>query len=998
MGFHKSPRNVVGPSAFPERNPTKVEGSVLGAAFRQENVVASFFNIPPHSAIKADEEYAISVGVPPDPEFDPWEQMEGTEYERYSFLGGARSRPEYDRMVSWVDKQERDKAILSKAGTKAIAPILAAGFLDVPTLVPGLAAARGPYLGYRITSNALRTSAFATGEALATEAMLHGLQEDRDSNIPLTVGGSAVLGLLLGGSMGALIKAQPDARVAAKNASKYLDGEASPEAGLGLDRALYEADGRNLSAAIVDEVRLAEEDFNLPTKSAQRVANSTPGFLSFTETFRRSTSLTARQLGAELLTDAYSFSGKGRLGPSAESAFDVSYGKSAITQRKHFDEAFKTQKRDPESPSLTRSQLSEQVSYALRRGDKHNNPHIKKLAENLRADVINPLKDLAVRARLLDEGVQVSTAQSYLTRMWDGSRIEADASGFKSRLASQFFAEAAQRRNIGEDGFEGLSDLELRGYAELDAQQVYETLTGSRASTGLRVTVKARGPLKERTLNVKDVDFEDFLVNDAEFLLDRYNRTISADAVLAERFGSADMAESLEKVRSDFDKRIEANPNDSKKLAAERGRVLERLEAARDLMRGTYRLDERGTGAARTLRALQSYNFIRLLGDVVASSMGDLVRVGMVHGMRPLFDGAIAPMVKDLKNFRTTAKAAKEAAGISEVLLATRLMRIADITDPYSARTPIENTINTMSHLAGKYSGILHWNDALKSMAVMAFANRMRRLKNSKSDKAFINRLGISQEMSKRIRSQMEEFGESGAVFETNLSKWTDENARSIYLQAMRADADSVIVTPGIGNKVPVAERHFWLKPALQFKSFSLAAHQKVLLLGLQENETRFLIGAVNMTVFGMMAYYYKSMSAGREPSDNIGTWIAEGVDRAGIVPVYMELNNMFEALGGPGAYYQLGSLVGEAPQRASRYQGRNAGGILAGPTAGLVGDAKNILMGSFSGLTDNDDGALSGITDGTISSTKRVMPFGNHPGIKQFLNLWMMPALKGDL
>lgn len=129
-----------------------------------------------------------------------------------------------------------------------------------------------------------------------------------------------------------------------------------------------------------------------------------------------------------------------------------------------------------------------------------------------------------------------------------------------------------------------------------------------------------------------------------------------------------------------------------------------------------------------------------------------------------------------------------------------------------------------------------------------------------------------------------------------------------------------------------------------------------------------------------------------------IGVPADHGIYRAGVVPLIMELNNIFEAVEGPGAYFLLGNLLGEAPERASRYQSRNAGAVIAGPTAGLIGDFRNLLQGTLRGLSDGEPGVLSGFDDGTAGSIDRVLPFGNHPGIKQFLNLWAIPALKGEL
>lgn len=34
-------------------------------------------------------------------------------------------------------------------------------------------------------------------------------------------------------------------------------------------------------------------------------------------------------------------------------------------------------------------------------------------------------------------------------------------------------------------------------------------------------------------------------------------------------------------------------------------------------------------------------------------------------------------------------------------------------------------------------------------------------------------------------------------------------------------------------------------------------------------------------------------------------------------------------------------------------------------------------------------------VTSGDVDSAKRLVPFGNHPAVKQLLNLWLVPEAK---
>ncbi|MEM7473240.1 MAG: hypothetical protein AAF340_17970 [Pseudomonadota bacterium] len=465
MGLYDQPRELRSVPDFTQlESPEEPQGSVLGAGFRQENVVtgavreglATNFGYEPPFAPRTKSRYSV------------WQDIQGTDYEEHwDSFAGVTDKNEAQRIKRKIDQERRDRRILANAGGTGIAAQLVAGFIDAPTLVPGAQAIRGATRGYSIGRNALQSSAAAVSEAVAVEAALQSFQQTRTAEeSAVAIGSSMLLGLALGSGVGAFMKT-PEAPT----------GLSTTQRGQGLDLGLYELEGRNLSAAAVDGVKLKAGDFTLPTAAANKVADFTPSALSFTDTFRQASSVNAKQLGAELLTDAYSFQGKGRLGTSAESQFDVEYGKAAIAQRRTFDSAFSDLRKADET-GLTRQDMSEGIARALRRGDASDNPHFARAAQDLRTKVIEPLKNKAVQAGLLPEDVVPTGAKSYFPRLWDAAKIDARAADFKARLVRQFAADARNARAAGAEGFD-LSDVELDGYARLDAESVYDTLTGA---------------------------------------------------------------------------------------------------------------------------------------------------------------------------------------------------------------------------------------------------------------------------------------------------------------------------------------------------------------------------------------------------------------------------------------------------------------------------------------------------------------------------------------
>lgn len=564
-------------------------------------------------------------------------------------------------------------------------------------------------------------------------------------------------------------------------------------------------------------------------------------------------------------------------------------------------------------------------------------------------------------------------------------------------------------------------DAELSNEAHTAAESVYDSLTDPTFDlrqhgriAGLPAS-KIRGPLKDRTLNVKDVDFEDFLVSNAGYVAQRYARVMEADIALTRRFGDADMEHAFAEIREDYKALMDAAPDEPTRhaLKGEQERVLNAITSVRDLLRGdrsAYELKfgrtSTETKAAREIvRNALAFNYVQALGDVVASSLSDPIRLWQVHGARAYFSQVLPAAWSRIRGDRTLRRIAVEDAGIAETILNSRIAAMTDIDDPYATRWGLSRYMDALSTRASKMSGIVYWNQFGKELAVHFYMSRLRRIWDqvqkkgfegvSAEDQLYLRQLKISHPHLERIGRQMDAHGERPGMglFEPNTARWTDAKALEVFRAAMRADADSVVITPGLGDK-PLPLHHTALKPFAQFKSFWFAADQRATIRSLQGSKRRFLGGAMAMAGMGMLIAYYKYVSAGREPPENWGTMVAEGVDRSGTLPLLMEFNNMQEHLTGVGLYRVLGEIGraagGDAPQTASRYHNRNPAGALLGPTAGKLAALYNVGGSTFGALDPNP--GRTGWTRSTVRAAKQLTPFVNQPLIKLWVNHMAVP------
>lgn len=560
---------------------------------------------------------------------------------------------------------------------------------------------------------------------------------------------------------------------------------------------------------------------------------------------------------------------------------------------------------------------------------------------------------------------------------------------------------------------------EIESDALQTATDIWTKLTGGEEDVDASPFQPAvtRGPLKDRTFSAPDELFEDFLDSNASNVTARHIRTMTAEIELTKKFGRADMRDQIEEVSKDYERLLtEAKtPEDRARLNNEKSKMVDAIRTSRDILRGTHLSQAHASKLARSARVLKGYNFVRALGGVVTSAIPDISKHVMVHGMSAVTDGgfqvllkALPSLTKDVSNF---VKREAEAAGIEEVILNTRAMAYADLDNPNQRVGAVERFAEGMTKWGATLSGSNHWNQIMKEWAAGLYIQRMNRVMDAgfdnadKGDLSYLRTLKINKAAAAEIFEELKTHRtQEGKLFDPNTHLWTNERARNNFLAAMRQDADSIIVTPGVGFKVQKVGGADLTHPAaslaLQFKNFWLASHQRTMMrMAASPDRARVVSGTIMATALGMFAFYLKTVQANRDLPDNLGTWLAEGIDRSGMIPLYMEINNTAEGVGAPGLYRMLGEmgvLAGseEGPKRASRFAQRNAAGAAFGPSASVISDTRTIAKD----LLDEADPrakAGEGVQPSTISAARRLTPFANHPGVKEFLSHFLVPELQ---
>lgn len=645
------------------------------------------------------------------------------------------------------------------------------------------------------------------------------------------------------------------------------------------------------------------------------------------------------------------------------------------------------------------------------------------------------MDDIATQAsdRSLEKGERAARLQDRLKKL-DPKVIDeriATVEKMKSDLKAEF-RERWRQRGVEVNYDEPATKLDFNDFARDIADQVFDTITGrttdAEAAAAEFVTPLRSGPLKERTFNVPDTLIEPYLESHVSEVAQRYARSMAAQVEMTHRFGKASMADQIRDIQLEYRGLRESvqNAGSAKEamalleqrpgvldglkawgrgidreeigkekllqfLAHDEKGALEDIQAMRDMILGRYKVAENSGNFARIQRGLMTFNYIRAMGGALIANIADLYRPAMVHGLGRFMSEGIAPLMTNLDAVKLSVHEAQLAGQVTESVLHHRMMTLGEIADPYRGATAMEKLLENGAKLATKWNGMAVWTDATQAISSTLSQNRiLRGVLGKEKDDRFLAYLGIDAGMAGRIAEKFNAHGEvRDGIHIANTEAWTDGltgpalDAAKAEVRAYRAaigkDVDSIIVRRSVGD-VPLFAATPVGKMMLQFRSFNLAANQRVMLRAMQEDQARFVGSIVAMSSIGAMAAAMRSWRGGeerwqkfKESARNPGYLIGEGLDLSGVFTVPFEMANTAEKLLQPtGTNFNpiktpmLRAFPGQSQQgESTRFVSRDPVGALLGPSASLP-----MTVGKAIG--------------GDKKAQQQLVPFGAHLGMRE--------------
>lgn len=943
-------RTIVDPTAGLPEQPGL--GELVGAAFQVENV-----------AVNALQRFRESPDFGEgDPNFDPRDHLRPEERVHQDHFARAESAAEMAAIRKALKREREARATLDSANpVTAFALSALAGTLDVTSLLPLGSVARGATIGGRIARGAF---AGAGGNAVA-ESALQGLQRERtvaESVAAITIGGVIGGGLGAGAHMvmGRDTPPPGDIRDPA-TASAIQEHATLLEQNAGMDgRSIAGAASVRpapISTELVSTGGVAESIAKL-----RRMGLSTPGI-----TLSASPIPASREIGQGLVDSGLFSKGDfygGRGATSVETRIKSLVNSSIDEVNTRLREGVLDYRKRSGDRRMTDARFREEVGRALRRGDQSAIPEVARAANEIRVRYLDPLKKQLIDAGLLPKDVDTRTAASYFTRVYDLATIRARRAEFHARIADYL-------KRVASDEFEGADDIEDAADGIIDAILGVET-----GALPTNIPLGKTGALRERTFNIPDVEIEDFLIDDAGFVLERYFRGVIPDLEFKNRFGEIDPSERFGRLIREDARRLGLSADQANADADDIAKLVRVLKG-----RSPAAQDPQYDGLRRIGSAARTFNFTTDLGSVLISSVSDVAMPMLQEGVGRAFRGALAQLSSG--RVRKLSKREANLAGtMLESSLATRRKAMFDLQAHTQQMTRAERGINRIGNEFARLTFLDRWTDAMKGWASQIVSTRIvqtsRKVASggldalTRSERMRLGRAGIDEAMARRIAAQAQGEGVDeipgglGAI--ANTAAWTDAGAVRAFRDALFSDVEKTIITPGAGD-APLWMSGELAKMATQYKRFGIAAVQKASLAGLQRRDQETLSGVVALLAMGGLGAALRDIARdGKVEERSPNQWAVEMVDRSGLIMPLVELDTMLNRAAHTPSIVQ--ALAGEEP---SRFAGRNKLDIFLGPTAGTIEDAGLLSGASFARVLEGEE-----FTTSDLHRARRLLPGQN--------------------
>lgn len=591
----------------------------------------------------------------------------------------------------------------------------------------------------------------------------------------------------------------------------------------------------------------------------------------------------------------------------------------------------------------SRKQFYDTVGKALHRGAIPSDPVIRRAWQWMNANIFDPLKKAGDSAKIWDDlGVRFRNAP----RIMDARKLRVSSKVFDERVTDWLQIKYPEWE---------------REYLEDVAAQIRQKYMGhpvDRFPVGMKVSVSKKG----RTLDIlaDDIPFnvvEDFVINDAQAMVNRFVRTMTADIATKRKFGELNPEGTIEKeIRAEADamKALAKSEREAKLIEDQADRHVEVLRHIYRHVRGVQGApgDKINAGLYQSMAIFRNYGFTRVGGSIILGSfLPDLAMNVFTHGLSRTLSTSVQELVNGFKGTKLAKVDLMRAGDAMDYATATQVSELYEIGSRYETGT-IGDVVSDVSRSAAqklsRWQLLTAWNDWSKSFnsvmtttMVLEVAEKVAQGRGhliAARDRLHLNRIGLDDAALAEIAKEAPAWERRGSLVFANTEAWKNGRMRQRFSEAVSTMARNATITPFEGD-VPNLIKGELGKTVFQFKKFGIAATGRITLTAasrLQHGDVSVLNGLLVLLAGGLMTNVVRDLAAHGEVKDRSAEeWIIDAVDRSGVLAPLMEMDNVSRAFTGRSIF---GSPV-------SRYAGRGRSGVLLGPSGDFVMDDLGDMM-----------------------------------------------------
>ena len=348
----------------------------------------------------------------------------------------------------------------------------------------------------------------------------------------------------------------------------------------------------------------------------------------------------------------------------------------------------------------------------------------------------------------------------------------------------------------------------------------------------------------------------------------------------------------------------------------------------------------------------------------------DMARVVTIDGLRRSLGRTYEGFLDNMKLLKMAKEDARAAGEVWEMVLNSRAALLADVGDLHGMGNKVERLFSGGASMAFVVNGMSLWNDIMKNITALSAGSKILQdiddIMSGVGTAAQRERLAAStleQADIESIWSMRHNWHRTDHNIIGQTASWESRVAEDAYLSALSKEINSVIITPGLGEKPLFTSQEGW-SLITQFKSFSFSSHMKATIPILQQRDFNAFTQAAGMVALGGVVAYLRAQQLGQGENFGLDNFLMDGFDRSGLGAWMMDLNNIVERVSGNNV--GLGPLTGTAPPYAPNERSINSS--ILGPAASQALRAIEVTSEYLSGNANHH----------TARDTVKLMPGNN--------------------